>query len=309
MIQGLSRQQINRLLEDYIATIDNPDYGGDMDLINSKFPEFEGIDPQVLMDYVSTVKNPKYRGDLNVINQKFPEFFDDVKKKDIQPVQVDSDGSGGTEITEEVLQEEEGVPISSESLNDQNLDLSNSEVRRYNPMGSEASRQDLSVGEKDTAIERLFGKNELTDLFGDMYRAGAAGQAQGGSVDESLEILGKSRIGAKVTSEDIQDFFDAQARMQAQGESDEMKSFNQIYQEGGGGVMGWLKGVWANPTVVPQLFVSSMSAMLTPATLAGAATGAATGAALGAASGGGIFSGLQQQQELQWVCLLVHQLH
>ena len=34
--------------------------------------------------------------------------------------------------------------------------------------------------EKDTAIERIFGKNVVTDLFGDLYRAGAAGQAQGG---------------------------------------------------------------------------------------------------------------------------------
>jgi len=209
-----------------------------------------------------------------------------VKKKETpqQPVQVDSDGSGETEITEEVLQEEEGVPISSESLN-QELDFGPAEVRRYNPMGSEMNRQDLSVGEKDTFIERVFGKNELTDLFGDMYRAGAAGQAQGGSVDESLELLGKSRVGAKITSEDIEDFLAAQERMQQQGESDEMKSFNQIYQANGGGVMGWLKGVWANPTVVPQLFVSSMSAMLTPATLAGGAAGAAAGAGVAAAGG------------------------
>ena len=115
-------------------------------------------------------------------------FKQPVKKKEPTPENPDvvSDGSGETEITEEVLQEEEGVPMSSES-SDQELDFGVSEVRRYNPMGSEMNRQDLLVGEKDTFIERVFGKNELTDLFGDMYRAGAAGQAQGGSVDESLE--------------------------------------------------------------------------------------------------------------------------
>ena len=32
------------------------------------------------------------------------------------------------------------------------------------------------TGEKDTAIERWFGKNEITDFFGDIYRAGEAGQ-------------------------------------------------------------------------------------------------------------------------------------
>ena len=54
--------------------------------------------------------------------------------------------------------------------------------------------------EKDTLIERTFGKNEITDLFGDLYRAGAAGQAQGGSVDEALELFAK---GSDASQEDI----------------------------------------------------------------------------------------------------------
>ena len=34
-------------------------------------------------------------------------------------------------------------------------------------------------GEQDTAIERTFGKNVVTDFFGDLYRAGTQGIAQG----------------------------------------------------------------------------------------------------------------------------------
>ena len=89
-------------------------------------------------------------------------------------------------------------------------------------------------GEKDTAIERTFGKNEVTDFVGDLWRAGAAGQAQGGSVGESLELFAK---GDSVTDEDIQDFITAQKRMQESGVSDEMNDFQSVYQENGG---GWL---------------------------------------------------------------------
>ena len=72
--------------------------------------------------------------------------------------------------------------------------------------------------------------------------------------------------------------------MQDAGESDEMRDFQKIYQKDGGGVLGFIKGVAANPTVIPQLFVSSVSAMLTPAVLAGAATGAGAGALAGSAT-------------------------
>jgi hypothetical protein len=136
--------------------------------------------------------------------------------------------------------------------------------------------------EKSTAIERVFGKNELTDLFGDIYRAGAAGQAQGGSVDEALELFAK---GSDVSDDDIQEFIAAQKRMQSMGESDEMRDFQEIYQENGGGWLGFVKGVAKNPTVIPQLFVSSVSAMATPAVLAGAAGGAAGGALVGGPAG------------------------
>ena len=221
-----------------------------------------------------------------------------VKKKDQpqpqpqpQPVPVDSDGSGGQEITEDVLTEEEGIG-SSEYLQDQNLDFQQAEVKPYSPIGSNSQMEDLSVGEKSTAIERTFGKNEFTDFFGDMWRAGVQGQAQGGTIDESLEILGKSRVGAEITSEDIQDFLVAQRKLQSVGVSDEMKDFNRIYAENGGGAWGWVKGVAANPSTIGQLFVSSMSAMVNPAVLAGAATGAAVGSAIGPlGTAGGFFAG------------------
>jgi len=80
MIEGKTQEEISKLLADYIATVDNPEYGGDRKIINSKFPEFGKLDPKILEDYIATYRNPKYRGDVEIINSKFPEFFEGVKK-------------------------------------------------------------------------------------------------------------------------------------------------------------------------------------------------------------------------------------
>ena len=134
------------------------------------------------------------------------------------------------------------------------------------------------TGEESTDIEDFFGKNWFTDFIGDMYRAGVQGQAQGGTLDESLELFAK---GKDVTDEDIQDFIIAQQEMQEVGQSDEMREFNSIYQKEGGSWWGFIKGVAANPTVIPQLFVSSVSAMVNPTVIAAAAAGGGAGAAAG----------------------------
>lgn len=134
------------------------------------------------------------------------------------------------------------------------------------------------IKEQDTAIERVFGKNEFTDFFGDIYRAGVQGQAQGGTVDESLELMMK---GGEASEEDVMAFIESYRAMQQSGPSEEMNSFNKIYQENGGGILGFIKGVYKNPTVVPQLFTSSVSAMINPTVLSAAAVGAAGGTLAG----------------------------
>ena len=214
-----------------------------------------------------------------------------VKKKDesVSIAQEDVTESITPTEQEEVISSDVSVPIqeaSPQSIQEQEVSIVDESVPtdfapKPQSINLDFSDAEFEQGEKDTALERAFGKNVVTDFFGDLYRAGAAGQAQGGSVDESLELFAK---GSDVSDEDIQDFIAAQERMQDAGESDEMRDFQKIYQKDGGGVLGFIKGVAANPTVIPQLFVSSVSAMLTPAVLAGAATGAGAGAVAGSAT-------------------------
>ena len=85
--------KINKdILQEYVATANNPKYKSNWDTINLKFPEFKDIDKDLLQEYVATANNPEYNSDWNVINSKFPEFFD-VKKKDSPQIPQKADGS------------------------------------------------------------------------------------------------------------------------------------------------------------------------------------------------------------------------
>jgi len=147
------------------------------------------------------------------------------------------------------------------------------------------------TGEKDTAIERQFGKNFVTDFFGDIYRARAQGLAQGATVDDALKVFAK---GEDISDEDLQDYINSINEMESYGSSDEMKEFQKIYEEGGKGVLGFVKGIYSNPSVITQLFTSSVAAMINPAVASGAGAGALAGAATGAALGAptGFFAGV-----------------
>ena len=138
----------------------------------------------------------------------------------------------------------------------------------------------LPAGEKDTWLERTFGKNHTTDFFGDIYRAGVQGLAQGATVDDALKIF---YSGEDVDEEDLKDYISSVQNMESFQPSDEMKEFDEIYQKEGGGIMGFLNGVYKNPTVVSQIFTSSMAAMVNKGSIA---AGLGTGAAAGLATGG-----------------------
>ena len=156
----------------------------------------------------------------------------------------------------------------------------------------EQDRADITIiGEKDTALERAVGKNEFTDFFGDLWRAGSKGFQTGNTVDEALELMAK---GASASAMDVADFVRVNEELNNLGPSDEMRAFNKAYDEAGGGAWGFISGLIAAPTSITEIAVTSVAQMLNPASLAaaGAVTGsmAAAGAASGAA-GGSLFLG------------------
>ena len=143
--------------------------------------------------------------------------------------------------------------------------------------------------EKDTWIERSFGKNFATDFAGDLYRAYRQGVAQGSTVDEAFDVFKK---GKDISDEDLKAFVEINKELETYGPSDEMRQYEKIKEEAGGGVWGFVKGMAATRgAVIPQIIVSSMSSLITTAfdseeaigtAAASAGAGAAAGAAVGA---------------------------
>lgn len=163
--------------------------------------------------------------------------------------------------------------------------------------GVDAMGNDIMIGgeesqEKNTWLENAFGKNSVTDLVGDIYRSGKQGWAAGQTVDEALEVYKKGR---NLSNEDLQAFLDANKRMQEAGVSDEMLEYQKIYEEEGGGTWAAIKAFAQNPTIMPQVIVSSIAQMISSVedseeVLGTAAAASGVGAGAGAAIGSTGFS-------------------
>ncbi|OUT62488.1 MAG: hypothetical protein CBB70_15790 [Planctomycetaceae bacterium TMED10] len=204
------------------------------------------------------------------------------------------------------VQEDEGVQknihkyLTDQELTDSNFEkwLSNLGVKKKDETDmvsgletgisqpSALSRnQRLSItptAEKDTAIERAFGKNEVTDFFGDLYRAWKTGAGQAATVDDALKVFAG---GTNVTDETLQDYIQAVQTMESFSPSEEMQDFSRIYEAEGKGVKGFIKGVLKNPTAAVQVAVSSLRSMINPASIAAGTAGAGAGATAGLAGG------------------------
>ena len=121
------------------------------------------------------------------------------------------------------------------------------------------------------------------DFIDDMGRAIDAGRRQGAVVTPANELM----ISGKYASpETIQKFVTASKAMQNAGPSDEMMNYQKIYEEEGKGIFGVLKGLAKNPGAIPELIMSSYTAMVNPTSLASAGTVVG-----GAAAGGALFGG------------------
>jgi len=171
-------------------------------------------------------------------------------------------------------------------------------------MGSNLGSTSLESQEDDTFIERALGKNIITDFFGDIYRAGVQGFEQSQAVGENIDVFNQ---GVEADDKTLLNFIEANKKAQGSKMSDEMRDFSKIYEEEGKGVWGFIKGVLNNPSVIPQVFVSSMATLAGSAldsdevaktAIAGAGAGATAGFfggfGVGAIPGGfaGLFGGL-----------------
>ena len=123
----------------------------------------------------------------------------------------------------------------------------------------------------------------IGDVIDDMYGAVKQGYAQGQTVDDALGLFAS---GDDADSEQIRKYIEAVNKMQGRPPSDEMLDFDKTFDEAGGGAWGFIKAIAKNPSVAVNTAISSMVAMMNPASAAGAGVGAAGGAAVGAGFAG-----------------------
>lgn len=123
----------------------------------------------------------------------------------------------------------------------------------------------------------------IGDFIDDLSRSVASGYRQGQLSENASDLLLR---GSMATDEDLQSFIAANKEAQGLGPSDEMMDYQKTYEENGKGILGVILGIAKNPTVIPELILSSMTGMATNTdALAAGGTAIATGAGYGAATG------------------------
>jgi len=125
----------------------------------------------------------------------------------------------------------------------------------------ESTEQDYFEG---TFGDILRGFDDLThlgigDFVDDMARSAASGYYQGVTAENASDLLLR---GSYADEEDILSFLEANKEAQKLGPSQEMMDYQKTYEENGKGFTGVVLGLIENPTVVPELILSSMSAMV-----------------------------------------------
>ena len=143
---------------------------------------------------------------------------------------------------------------------------------------------DLPSGEKDTALERTFGKNAVTNFFGDIYRAYEGGAAKVDVVDPTMNIFGKKA--SEIDEDALKEFVEYTNKLKNVPVTDELKEYYKSVEDAGGGFMNSIIEAIKNPAIIPQLTVDSFS-MLIPVTSEGVSTYGLGGAAAGTTAGAG----------------------
>lgn len=137
------------------------------------------------------------------------------------------------------------------------------------------------------AVDRAHPWLGFGEAVDDIGRSVYRGYKQGIMSENASDLLLR---GGQSTPEDIASFLKANKDLQEVGESEEFRDYQRIQKEEGG-FYGVVKGIAANPTILPELIVSSLVGMASDkdsrAAFASAlGTGAGTGAGVGAVAGG-----------------------
>ena len=297
---------LRQALKDFVATSNSGKYA-DEETLMSKFPELKGYDIQTLKDFVATSNSGKY-ADENELFSKFPEFNTGI---------VPSKKKFGSELTSQEADVE-----STSKPTQQNTSLGTNQkgkaqgsdtldgLKPFDPLQGLIKAQQKTIKETTPAVTKQVQPTEEEDYFtggfgnflrgvdniiplgigdfvDDMARGVASGYRQGRSAEAAGNLIVS---GANPSDEEITQFIESRKSAEEMKPSAEMNNYQKIYQEEGKGFWGVVKGLANNPSILPELLLSSLTSMATntDAIKAGVATiiaGGSIGAATGATGG------------------------
>jgi len=150
--------------------------------------------------------------------------------------------------------------------------------------------------EVPTWLEESFGQDTFgVDFMSDMYRAAKSGWRQSSAAGEIADVFA-----GDVSDEKLNIYRDSIKYIQDTAQSEEMQNYQRDVQkyknQGDSGFLAGLKAFRKNPSIGPEVMLSSLSQMVGTAAEGGAvsglvAGGAAAGAAIGAPTGIGAIAG------------------
>jgi hypothetical protein len=236
-------------------------------------------------NYAELVKDlyGKYAPDVD-INEKFKYIVDnDLNVDDFVKEFY------GKYAPEENLQEKQDYIFKNYFPDQYNVNTIKSKPKEIDPSDFENTQ------EKNTFLEDFFGKNSVTDFFGDFIRAGKSGYHGGTSVNESFDLFKK---GKNMTNEEVVELVKRFREMEGAGQTDEMLGFSKRFselKENYGGIGGTLLAWMDNPTVMAQYTTQSLvqmaaSALDSEEVLGTAAASSGAGALVGAGTGAALTS-------------------
>lgn len=232
------------------------------------------MDEQLLKDYVATYLNPKYNGNWDVVNEKFPELagVDKQLLKDYVATYTNPNYNGDLNV-----------------INSKFPELFPGKKKGVTDSSTVDGTSVLPSGEKDTALERAFGKNPVTDFFGDIYRSYEAGSSKVENIDPTMNIFGKKA--SEIDDESLKSFVESANKLSKTPVTDEMRQYQKDVNDAGGGFLNSIIQAVKNPGIIPQLVVDSFS-MMVPVTDEGVSSYALGGAAAAGTAGAGVGAGL-----------------
>ena len=225
----------------------------------------------------------QFTEDLQQNDDLLTEAYNRLEEKpDFETFKKDLFDSSSTEQAK-MTPQEAGAPVEGDVAPDMDSSLEDT---------SSESQEDKYAFEKP--FQGTFFGDVVLDFFGDLGRSIEAGVEQAEMIDPALEIMGK---GKDVSPEFVEKMIELSENPPEV--SDEMREFQKIYEEEGGGTFAFLKGlVKTRGQVAPQILLQSVTTMFASLankeSLAAGAAGAVTGAGAGAAAGsiGGPLAGI-----------------